>query len=140
MRHTATSRMESTIMDQLPSQSRLCISGNDVSELRREDDQVGQPMSLNATPKELKEWQKQDPTLVNIRKMAESPARSGTRRVCFQYIGGLLYRLGLLGRDQMSKQLVHPVQCHKLVLHLAHNNPLTGHHSISKTKNCVLQH
>ena len=97
-------------------------------------------MSLNVTTKELKKWQKQDPTLVNIRKIAERPARSGTRRVCFQYRGGLLYRLGQSERDQINKQLVLPVQCRKLVLRLAHHSPLTGHLSISKTKNCILQH
>ena len=40
----------------------------------------------------------------------------------------------------MSKKLVLPVQCWKLVLRQAHNSPLTGHHSISKAKNCILQH
>ncbi|XP_065889411.1 uncharacterized protein [Dysidea avara] len=77
IRPEATSSMGYTKVDQFPTQSRLNISGNDVSELRREDNQVGQPMSLNVTTKELKKWQKQDPTLVNIRKIAERPARSG---------------------------------------------------------------
>jgi len=95
---------------------------------------------LNISVEEMKVLQATDPTLGNLRKIAEtSVSRPG---VAFFWRDGLLYRRWVpKGRDrEMSvEQLVLPQKCHAMVMKLAHTTPLAGHLGKNKTVNRVLQ-
>ena len=134
-----TQEANQSIVTNLPSDDT-----STTAELRREAQPADQHTSLNATAQELKSWQMQDSTLHNIRKLAEESTDTETRRVCFIYQDGLLYRLwrpegSQVGDVRSCVQLVLPVQCRQLVLCLAHDIPLAGHLGVTKTKDRVLQ-
>ena len=94
---------------------------------------------------DLREWQKEDPSLERAGELASrNPVEESGDRVRFVYQDGLLYQLWMpAGTDQgdvrSCEQLVLPQKCCKVVLRLAHDIPLAGHLSISKTRALVLQ-
>ena len=100
---------------------------------------------LQADPADLREWQKEDPSLERARELtSENPVEKSGDRVHFVYLDRLLYRLWRpTGTDQgdvrSCEQLVLPQKCRKVVLRLANNIPLAGHLGIRKTRARVLQ-
>ena len=70
-----------------------------------------------------------EPTLDNVRKLAETETVTRNGNVRFVVREGLLYCQWNLdgGEEDMVDQLVLPVQCHRIVLEVAHNITIAGH-------------
>ena len=127
---------------------RVPETHEDVKELRGKADSGDDDEEkgvLNATPEQIQEWQEEDETLENIRKLIEvesmEDSESGTK---FARKGGLLYRIwkpkGVeKGGAQECEQLVLLAPCRSVVLRLAHEVPMAGHLGVTKTKDRVLQ-
>ena len=95
-------------------------------------------MSLDK-PQEL---QQTDPALNNVCKLAETEMVMRNRNVRFVVREGLLYRQWKLldgGEEDIVDQLVLPVQCHCLVLEVAHNIPMARHLGKKKALDTIQQ-
>ena len=112
------------------------VEDNDMTEAV---DLVGQH-ELDISVEEMKTLQATDPSLDNLREIAETGvSRSG---VAFFRREGLLHRRWVpKGRDrEMSvEQLVLPQKCRDMVMKLAHTIPLAGHLGKAKTVKRILQ-
>lgn len=104
-------------------------------------------LSLQATKKEVEQWQHEDQTLVRVRELAhpEGAGHEGIERVYFYRREGLVYHHWHPKRKEeddvrATEQLVLPTQCRPLVLRLAHDVPMAGHLGVTKTKDRILQH
>ena len=98
--------------------------------------------ALQATPKQLRDWQQTDPTLQKIRKLASSASTEEKfGGATFFYRGGLIYRRwSPKKRDALSwDQLVLPQQCRQLILNIAHDLPTAGHLGTNKTRGRILK-
>ena len=96
---------------------------------------------LQATHKELAEWQSTDPTLSKIRDLV-SGGEQAKRRAHFLHRNGLLYRKwspdGSSDHVGACEQLVLPKQCRLVALQIAHDVPAAGHMGINKTRSRIL--
>ena len=100
---------------------------------------------LVATPNEMKRLQQEDRSLNGVREKLDTTEEGLEKpRVYFYQKDGLMYRSwrprGTVEGDvRQCEQLVLPVQCRSVVLHLAHDIPMAGHLGVAKSKDRVLQ-
>ena len=109
---------------------------------KREEKKLDLPNVLEGqvTPERLSKEQKEDPTLKNVRKLAESKTciRNGRGKKVsgtahYEWRNGILYRV--YNNDNTEyRQVVVPKKLRGEVLRLAHDIPMSGHLGIAKTK------
>ena len=94
----------------------------------------------HVTPQILSKAQREDPTLNNVRKLAECGesvrnGRSGKEKgtAKYQWKNNILYRV-YHNNDTECRQVVVPKKFRQEVLKLAHDIPMSGHLGVTKTK------
>eukprot|EP00745_Piridium_sociabile_P045227 TRINITY_DN9715_c0_g1_i8.p1 TRINITY_DN9715_c0_g1~~TRINITY_DN9715_c0_g1_i8.p1 ORF type:complete len:621 (-),score=88.70 TRINITY_DN9715_c0_g1_i8:1898-3760(-) len=112
----------------------VCAAVQTRAAAKRLDHTLNLPSSLlgDVTPEELSKSQKEDPTLANVRRLAERKTAISERQkkgkgtvATYQWKGEILYRI-YSDNGKEYKQVVVPKQLRQEVLRLAHDIPMAG--------------
>ena len=97
---------------------------------------------FNIQPEDYKRLQAEDVTLRRIHEHAKKRSMKGTEKSLVKYKGGLLmreYNDTHINPNISQEQLVAPKVLRKTILEIAHDNSLSAHMGIARTKERVLK-